>query len=184
MARRASALEHDADQLVNVTREAVRRRSDQSAWLDLIEAADDAADELEDAAFLMQLLSGTEPPREMLDDLALLADILVTATQEWVKTLAHAAHMDKPAAVENRSGTSSQDDIDDFLTAVDRVGSLEHEADDAERALTSVAVKHARDFRQLHLYAEIGRSLEEGADALKRASLVAREHVLGRVLGG
>jgi hypothetical protein len=67
---------------------------------------------------------------------------------------------------------------------VDRVGNLEHEADDAERALTSVAVQHARDFRQLHLYAEMGRSLEAGADALKRASLMAREHVLGRVLVG
>ena len=184
MAQRARVFEHDADELVNAARAAVRRRNDQSAWLDLIEAADDAADELEEAAFLMQLLSGTEPAREMLEDLARLADILVTAAQEWVKTLAHAAHLDKPSPIKSRAGSSSQDDIDDFLTAVDRVGSLEHEADDAERALTSVAVQHARDFRQLHLYAELGRSLEAGADALKRASLLAREHVLGGVLGG
>ena len=185
MAQRARAFEHDADQLVCATREAVRRRrNDQSAWLDLIEAADDAADELEETAFLMQLLSGTEPAREMLEALALLADILVMAAQEWVKTLAHAAHVNKPSWVEGRARTGSQDDVDDFLTAVDRVASLEHEADDAERALTSVAVQHARDFRQLHLYAEMGRSLEAGADALKRASLLAREHVLGHVLGG
>ncbi len=55
------AFEHDADQLVSATREAVRRRrNDQSAWLDLIEAADDAADELEETAFLMQLLSAVQ----------------------------------------------------------------------------------------------------------------------------
>jgi hypothetical protein len=132
----------------------------------------------------MQLLSGTEPVREMLEALVRLAEILVTAAQEWVKTLAHAAHVDKPTEVEGHTGASSQDDMDDFLTAVDRVGSLEHEADDAERALTSVAIQHAHDFRQLHLYAEMGRSLEAGADALKRASLLAREHILEGVLGG
>ena len=184
MAQRARSFEHDADQLVSAVRDAVRRRNDQSPWLGLIEAADDAADELEEAAFLIQLLGGTEPAREVLDALARLAEVLVTAAQEWVKTLAHAAHVAKPSWSESRAGTSFHDDMDDFLTAVDRLGRLEHEADDAERALTSVAVQHARDFRQLHLYAEIGRSLEEGADALKRAGLLVREHVLGRVLGG
>ncbi len=184
MAQRARSFEHDADQLVSAVRDAVRRRNDQSPWLGLIEAADDAADELEETAFLIQLLGGTEFAREALEALARLAEVLVTAAQEWVKTLAHAAHVAKPSWSESRAGTSLHDDMDDFLTAVDRLGRLEHEADDAERALTSVAVQHAHDFRQLHLYAEMGRSLEEGADALKRAGLLVREHVLGRVLGG
>lgn len=49
-------------------------------------------------------------------------------------------------------------------------------------ALTYATVQHATDFRQLHLYAEIGRGLEEAADALKRASLITREYVLGNLL--
>ena len=59
-----------------------------------------------------------------------------------------------------------------------RVAALEHEADDAERALTYAAVQDTQDFRQLHLYAEMGSGLEEAADALKRASLFAPEGAL------
>jgi uncharacterized protein Yka (UPF0111/DUF47 family) len=184
LARCARVFEHDADELVITIRDVVRRRSDQSPVLDMIEAADDAADELEEAAFLMQLLAKTEPTREALAAVAALADTLVAAAQEWVKTLAHAVHVDRPRWEVGHNRSSSQDDVDDFLTTIDRLATLEHQADDAERALTSVAIQHARDFRQLHLYAEIGRSLEAGADALKRASLLARDHVLGSVLGG
>lgn len=180
LARRARAFEHDADQLVTTARDAVRQRSDQMPLLLLIEAADDAADQLEEAAFLMSLLAKSEPTQAVLDALATLGDTLAESAQEWVKTLAHALHVDRPP--HGCHGAGCQDDVDDFLTAIDRVATLEHEADDAERALTSVAIQHARDFRQLHLYAEIGRSLEAGADALKRASLLAREHVLGRIL--
>jgi hypothetical protein len=70
----------------------------------------------------------------------------------------------------------------DFLTAIDGVFSLEHQADDAERALTHAAVKGASDFRQLHLYAEMGRNLEQAADALNRAGLMTRDYLLGTVL--
>ena len=97
-----------------------------------------------------------------------------------MKTLAHATHVDHAPG----SSPGKQEDVDDFLTAIDRVAALEHEADDAERALTYAAVQDAQDFRHLHLYAEMGSGLEEAADALKRASLFARDHVLGRVLGG
>ncbi|MBO0738531.1 MAG: DUF47 family protein, partial [Alphaproteobacteria bacterium] len=176
--------EHDADELVTAIREVVRRRNDQSPLLLLIEAADDAADELEEAAFLMRLLAKTEPTREPLEAVAALTDTLLAAAQEWVKTLTHAVHVDRPRWELGRSQSGSLDDVDDFLTTIDRLGGLEHQADDAERGLISAAVQHARDFRQLHLYAEIGRSLEAGADALKRASLLARDHILGSVLGG
>ncbi|MBO0739272.1 MAG: hypothetical protein J2P48_22495, partial [Alphaproteobacteria bacterium] len=47
LTRCARGFEHDADELVTAIREVVRRRNDQSPLLLLIEAADDAADELE-----------------------------------------------------------------------------------------------------------------------------------------
>jgi hypothetical protein len=56
-ARRARRFEHDADHLVIEMREAVRLRPDYSVFLSLIHAADDAADELEDAAFLIRACS-------------------------------------------------------------------------------------------------------------------------------
>ena len=61
---------------------------------------------------------------------------------------------------------------------------LRDQADDAERSLAASAVKHAADFRQLHLFAAVGGKLEAAADALKHASLILREHILEHVIDG
>ena len=171
-ARRAGRFEHDADQLVMATREAVRRRPDYAVFLPLLEAADDAADELEDAVFLLDLDTLQGKPLEALQT---LADLLAEASQEWIKALGHATQIGRAA---------SDAETDDFLTAIDRIAALEHQADDAERALTATAVQHARDFRQLHLFTAIGGKLEAAADALKHASLILRDHVLEDVIDG
>ncbi len=173
---RAAAFEHDADRLVMEVRQVVKRRPDYAAFAPLLHVADDAADELEEAAFLLGLLQGDHAQEAaVLDALQTLAALLVETTQEWVKVLAHAVHAQDPSAAE---------DVDDLLTALDRVLALEHQVDDAERALTAAAVRHAADFRALHLYSALGGKLEAAADALKRASLMLRDDVLGEVLGG
>jgi uncharacterized protein Yka (UPF0111/DUF47 family) len=172
LVRRAGSYEHDADQLVRDTREAVRRRGDQAVFLQLLEAADDAADELEDAAFLLNI----EPLKgKALDPLQGLADLLVDSSQEWIKALAHASQI----------GLSvSALEAEDFLTAIDRVTAIEHEADDVQRAVASNAIQHCADFRQLHLFTAIGSTLEAAADALKHACLILRDHVLEDVIDG
>lgn len=172
--KRAARFEHDADHMVSEVREAVRKRPDYAAFAPLMHAADDAADELEEAVFLLaQFTDGPPPP--IRDKLQALAALLVETAQEWVKALLDASH------AEDRS---TAEDADDFLVAIDRVLALEHAADDAERALTAASVRHAADFRQLHLCSSLGNKLEEAADALKRASLILRDRVLGEVLGG
>jgi uncharacterized protein Yka (UPF0111/DUF47 family) len=168
LAQRARRFEHDADQLVIETREAVRRRPEYAVFQRLLEAADDAADELEDVAFLLGLLPEGEVG-SALEALQSLADLALDGAQEWLK----ATHIGKFGV---------RDDTDDFLTAIDRVAALEHEADDAQRMLTEEVVKHATDFRQLHLYTKMGDALEEAADALKSAGLILRDHVLCDVL--
>jgi uncharacterized protein Yka (UPF0111/DUF47 family) len=170
--RRAGRCEHDADQLVLETRQAVRRRPDYAVFLRLLEAADDAADELEDAAFLLNLdtLEG-----KTLPSLQSLADLLVEASQEWVKALGHAAQIGRSA---------SAAETEDFLMAIDRVTAFEHDADEAQRRVAATAIQHATDFRQLHLFAAIGGKLEAAADAMKHASLILREHVLEDVIDG
>jgi uncharacterized protein Yka (UPF0111/DUF47 family) len=178
LAPRARRFEHDADALVIRVREMAQRRPDHAPMLHLMEASDDAADHLEDAAFLLDLLARGNPSGPPLEALQTLGELLLEASQEWVKTLAHGKHLDGTPLAPN----AMQDDVDDFLTAIDRVVALEHEVDDAERALTYVAVQEAADFRQLHLFAAIGSGLEEATDALKRASLSAREQILRRVL--
>lgn len=172
-ARRARRFEHDADLLVAVAREVVRRRPDREVLLRLLEAADDAADQLEEAAFLLELLARADVKACAVQELGALSDLLVEDAQEWIKVLGHAVCLDGHA----------HQDADDFLVAIDRIGSLEHQADDAERALRYVALERAQDFRQLHVYTEIGRCMEAAADALKRSSLITHDYVLGAVLG-
>ena len=171
-ARRADRVEHDADQLVVAMREAVRRRPEYAVFIPLLEKADDAADELEAAAFLLVLDTLQGKP---LEELRILADLLVEASQEWIKALGHATQIGRAA---------SDAETEDFLKAIDRIAALEHEADDAERALAATTVRHAPDFRQLHLFTAIGGKLEAAADALKHASFILREHVLEDVIHG
>ncbi len=177
LAKRAREFEHSADQLVAASREAVRKRPEYTPLFTLLETADNAADELEEVAFLMKLLAASEPGSEVLEALGTLADLLLEAAQEWIKALSHAALVDRP------SGSGAQEDAGDFLTAIDALLALEHRADDAERALTFAVVQKARDFRQLHICSRMAHSLEEASDALKWAGLTARDYLLGNVLG-
>jgi uncharacterized protein Yka (UPF0111/DUF47 family) len=176
--KRAREFEHEADQLVVTTREAVRRRAEYTPIFRVVEAADDAADELEEAAFLLELLAESKGQGEALLALEALADSLVEGTGEWVKALSRAAHGYTPRG----AGAIADGDADDFLIAVDKLSELEHAADDAERALIHSAVQRARNFRQLHVYAEMGRSLESAADALKWAGLMIRDYLFGTEL--
>ena len=98
-ARRARRFEHDADHLVIETREAVRVRPDYSVFLSLMQAADDAADELEDAAFLLDLnkLQGSRWRR-----CRPLADLLAEASQEWIKARG-TRHPDRPCSERSRN---------------------------------------------------------------------------------
>ncbi len=112
-------------------REAVRRRPEYAAFRPLVEASDDAADELEEAVFLLGMLAAAKPDGQVLGPLRTLAGLLDEAAREWVKALGHAAHVREP---------DSADDTDNFLTAIDRIAALEHQTDDAERALTEAAV--------------------------------------------
>lgn len=113
-ARRARRFEHDADQLVVSVREAVRRRRDHEPILRLVEAADDAADQLEEGAFLLEVLAKGKPGGKPLEYLGGLAEMLVEGAQEWIKALGYAASIDH----------ASHEEADEFLVAVDRVTAL------------------------------------------------------------
>jgi uncharacterized protein Yka (UPF0111/DUF47 family) len=173
--QRARGFEHDADRIVAAVFEAVHRRPDHAAFGPLLHDADDAADELEEAVFLLGLLAESGPFNTAVEESHALAAILMDASQEWLKALLHAAHAEDRSAAE---------DADDFLVAIDRIAALEHAADDAERALTAAAVRQAADFRRLHLCTALGARLEAAADALKRASLMLRDSLLQEVLHG
>jgi uncharacterized protein Yka (UPF0111/DUF47 family) len=175
LAARARALEHDADAICQDVHRAVKRRPDHAAFAPLLRDADDAADGLEEAVFPRTTCAQGGSNGELAEELLSVAALLVAMVQAWVRVLAHADHVHDPGTAE---------DIDDLLTALDQVLALEHQVDDAQRALTTAAIQHAGDFRELHLCTAIGGRLEDAADALKRCSLMVRDQVLEDVLNG
>lgn len=173
LTHRASHWEHQADLCVIEARQIVQHRPDFAPYSAIMQVADDAADHLEESAFLLGLFPAAKGARAELDPLRKLADILVAAAQEWIKALTHAVHVEPHGA---------REDADDFLIAIDRIASLEHDADEAQRQVTIAALREAADFRQLHLITAIGDALERSSDALKHGSLLLRDHVLADVL--
>ena len=135
--------------------------------------ADDAIDELEECSFLLTLLppEGVEIVKRTLGALAGLA---VASAHEYLK----AVEIGRELAVE-----SLADDLEEFLVAVDAVATLEHEADTADRAARAALVTDAPDFRSLYVADSLSRGLEEATDALLRAALGLRDHVLGLFSG-
>jgi uncharacterized protein Yka (UPF0111/DUF47 family) len=177
-AQRARRWEHIADELVTKARTA-RERSDTARTIpELLRIADDAADEMEEAIFLLTLLPSRDAaapigPAPSFLPLHELASLLVQGAQEYLKAVENARHLQRG---------SPRLQVQDFLEAVDRTLTTEHRADDAHRRAQASILTFAGDFRMLHLFAEIADDLEKAADALMRSVLALRDCVLGEVL--
>ena len=172
-AERAREWEHRADALVNQARAMVRRSEASAFFRTLLEAADDVADSLEETAFHLTLLQGRHNKSDLHAPLLALSNLLVQGAQEFVKAVATAGHV-------HRGG--EREDTQDFLAAVHRIMVIEQRSDDAQRAVKTGLMQSAADFRQLYVFAEAARSLEEAADALMHAALLLRDYVLGEAM--
>jgi uncharacterized protein Yka (UPF0111/DUF47 family) len=173
LAQRAKRWETKADEIVNHVRQAHRPVPDSEAVGRLLIEADDVADGLEEAIFLMTLLRDHEPGRHGVETLKDLAELTASSAQEYVKCLEIAREI-------RRNGT--RDDVGEFLLAVDRVVTLEHESDETERRAKAVMLKAADDFRALHLLSQVARGLEESADGLARCALRLKDYVMSEML--
>jgi uncharacterized protein Yka (UPF0111/DUF47 family) len=159
--------------VVKDLRTTVRRISGTETFCQIIETADDAADDLEDAAFLAKLLFETAMLDALPEPLLVLSDLLADGAQAFRRTIDAAQYV-------HRGG--ERDAVQRFLEAADRVVTVEHQSDERERAVTVKLMTMALDARQLHLLSAIARHLESAADALLIASLKLRDHVLGDVI--
>ena len=172
-ARRAKQWEHRADGLVIKGRTARQRWEDAEAIPELLQVADDVADQLEEAVFLLTLLPDEDATDNLFVSLQDLAALVVQGAQEYLK------------AVENARQThrgSTRQQVEDFLEAVDRTIANEHQTDEAHRRARACIPTFSGDFKQLHLLIAIADNLEEAADALMRSVLALRDYILGKVL--
>ena len=172
-AKRAKELESRADDLVKATRTAVRRTPGTAVFCRTMEVADDAADALEDAAFLAALLTDTNASGALPPALLELAALIVAASDAFGRFLRLAPDIHRGAAREA---------IENFLVAADELVTIEHQTDAKEREVVTVLFKTASDWRQLHLVTGIAHHLEMSGDAFLHASLMLRDHVLGSML--
>jgi uncharacterized protein Yka (UPF0111/DUF47 family) len=171
-AARAKEWEGRADDLVNRARAAAKQGDSGQFFCELVESADDIADDLEEAAFHLTLVPAPMPTglQEPLRD---LASLLVEGAQEYVKVLETARFV--------RRGTA-REDMQDFLEAIHRITAVEHETDKVERGVEAALVAWARDFRQLYVLTEAAKNLEQAADGLMHVGLKVRDHFLGQVM--
>lgn len=172
--RRAKEWERKADELVITARELAKQSEQADAVRQLLEVADDIADELEEAAFHLTLLKADVPGEEIRVPLAKLARLLVEGTQEYLKAIENARSI-------QHSG--SADDMHDFLESIHRIVAIEQESDMVQREVRKALVSAAKDYRQAFIITECAKKLESAADALMHTGMILRDQILGKIMG-
>jgi uncharacterized protein Yka (UPF0111/DUF47 family) len=172
-AERAMKWEQEGDAIVGRIRALARRTSTPEVYADLLHEADEAADGLEEAAFLLSRLIGVAPPVRLVEPVQALAALLVAGTQESVKMFEAASHVTREGA---------REDLQDFFAAVDRIIAIERESDVAERAVTTALFASEYEVRAFELIARLSQVLEHAADSLAVSALTLRDHVLNDIM--
>ena len=169
MAERAKSWETAADQELNAARSAVQEG--EHVMVDLMSAADDIADDLEEAVFHITL--SPKAPDATIVALCRLVEHVANASRELVKAFAASRHAGRGVP---------REDMDDFLQAVHAIRTMEHASDLAEREVKRSLAADPRPFAEVFGLVEAARNLEEAADGLMHVALLLRDHVMGRVV--
>jgi uncharacterized protein Yka (UPF0111/DUF47 family) len=172
-AERAKDWESRADELVNRARGVTGQADPADFFRSIVEDADDVTDELEDAAFNLTLLPPSAQGLQAEAGLQELGELLVRGTQEYVKVVESARHV-------RRGGL--REDVQDFLAGIHRIQEIEHDTDEAQRAIKRELVGSIADPRTLYMLLGVARNLEQAADALMHCGMRMRDHVLRDVL--
>jgi uncharacterized protein Yka (UPF0111/DUF47 family) len=169
MAERAKAWETAADQELNSARSTLLEGD--NFTIQLMSAADDIADDLEEAVFHISL--SPKASGASIAALGKLVDPVSNASREFVKALAASRHA--------RRGVP-REDMEDFLQAVHAIRTMEHASDQAEREVKRSLARDSQPFAEVFGVVEAARNLEQAADGLLHVALLLRDHVLGRVI--
>lgn len=172
-AERAILWEARADQLLNVARSDMRRFERPASLGEFFAYADDAVDELEEAASVLELLTLIPVASEPLSELRSLADLALASAQELVKCVECAATITR---------SDVRDDFDDFLESLDRLIALEHRADIQLRSMRRALLTAVDEPRAIYLLDQVARSLEAATDAYAHSGQSLRTYLMDEVL--
>ncbi|HML10818.1 MAG TPA: DUF47 family protein [Stellaceae bacterium] len=171
-ARRAKELESSADEIVRKVRSTVQRIGGGQIFQRMVEIADDAADELEDAAFLGGIKVGNEDRPPATAPLTQLAELMVTGADCYERAITAAPLLHHGA----------REPVENFVAAVEGLVTVEHRTDAIERDVLVALMAAPIEPRLFFLFRTIAQHIETAADALARAGLTLRDHVFGDTL--
>jgi uncharacterized protein Yka (UPF0111/DUF47 family) len=185
LAARAKAWERRADHLVMQARERAVRQPHWHAFARILELADDVADALEEAAFMLSLIADGHHKgwhADVQHALQQLADTVLDANQAHVKALAvavtlgmgHTPHDHVP----DGQAPNESNDHDAFLTASWNVMQAERRCDELLRQARRVILRHIDDAASLMLANDLAMTLELASDRLLVTGYAVRDLVL------
>jgi uncharacterized protein Yka (UPF0111/DUF47 family) len=171
-ARQAKKWESQADELVNKLRGAPRREDTRVVFA-LLGVADDIADHLEEAIFLLGLLPTEAGTGDLFARVQELAGLVFQGSREYLKSVETARLLERH---------SPREEMEDFLESVDRISDLEHQCDEAHRRAKAGILSYPGDSRQGSFLIEVADLLEDAADALAHSAMGLRDFILGEVM--
>ncbi len=171
--RLAREWERGADDLVKEIRAAASRAEDPAPFLEIVEAADDVADSLEEASYYFGLLAQGRPTGVVRARARRLTALVLAAARAYLRATVLGREV-------QRGGP--REDMDGFLEAVHRVVDLERETDEVQRSVHAALVTEVEVAGELFVLVEATRALEEAADALMHAARRLHAHVLSGVV--
>lgn len=175
LSERAKEWEHQADLMVMRSRARAELQPRWRPFAGLIERADDVADHLEEAAFLLSLIAeaGHEGWQgDVQQAMQRLADEVLTATQDHVKALAIAGTLNEQ---------SSAVDHEEFVAALWRVLSAERRCDSLLREVRRALMLNVSHAATLNLATEFAIALEQSTDALLATGFGLRKLAFSRM---
>ena len=177
-AERAKEWERSADQLVMDARARAEARPRWEAFAELVETADDVADALEEAAFLLSLIAADHHQGwrgEVHQTMQLLADTVLGAAQDHVRALEIARTLGED---------SNAEDHEEFVSALWRVLNAERQCDVLLRDVRRALAEHISDAATLSLSTDFAQALESASDWMLATGYGLRRLAFSRVGGG
>ncbi|MCU0632287.1 MAG: hypothetical protein MUC66_04845 [Methanolinea sp.] len=171
-AQRAKRWESEADLAVTKVRTLSRRIENADFYSQLIFTADDALDFLEEASFYVTLIPSVTSSRKINQSLVEMAELAEKSAQEFLKALIASQYVYKGY---------SRDDMQEFLQAVDHVLSLEHQSDEALRLAQKTILVESRDWKEMQVYGDLARTIEESTNSLMKAVFLLRDDIMERM---
>ncbi|MFY7867830.1 phosphate transport regulator [Roseateles sp.] len=174
LAQRAKNWERQADHLVMQGRERARRQPRWAPFAALLQTTDDAADALEESAFLLSLIADHHHQgwnRELRDCLSQLAQAVLHATQEQVKAVAVARGL---------NAASEAAEHDEFVAATWQVLRAERQCDELLRSAKRCMAAELSNAAALMLVNDLANQLELASDRLLNAAYALRELVFSK----